>query len=198
MTSRDEVLKSIRARRVPAMALPALQHDWVRYADAFAQFKSVVEAAGARCDRVATPRDIAPLLATFGEFQAATRTVSQVAGVAGTVALDDVDDPHDLETIDWAIMPGEFGVAENGAIWVTDERVKQRAIYFIVQHLALVLPANQIVHTMHAAYERIQPGKSSLGLFIAGPSKTADIEQLLVIGAHGPRSLTVIAVGPTV
>ncbi len=91
-------------------------------------------------------------------------------------------------------MPGEFGVAENGAIWVTDADVKHRAIYFIVQHLALILPTDQIVHNMHQAYERATVGSSSLGVFISGPSKTADIEQSLVIGAHGPRSLTVFCV----
>jgi L-lactate dehydrogenase complex protein LldG len=179
------------------MAQPDLRQDWVRYADPFAQFKSVVEAAGARCEQVAKQADIAPLLATLDAYQAATRIVSGVDGVGSTVQLTDVDDPHALDVVDWAVLPGEFGVAENGAIWVTDEHVRHRAIYFIAQHLALVLPANQIVHTLHEAYDRIEPGRSSLGLFIAGPSKTADIEQLLVIGAHGPRSLTVICVGPT-
>ena len=115
-------------------------------------------------------------------------------GVASSVDLDAVADPHDLESVDWAVLPGQFGVAENGAIWVTDAGLKHRAIYFIVQHLALVLPSDQIVHQMHEAYGRASVGSSSLGVFISGPSKTADIEQSLVIGAHGPRSLTVICV----
>jgi L-lactate dehydrogenase complex protein LldG len=72
--------------------------------------------------------------------------------------------------------------------------VKHRAIYFIVQHLALVLPADQLVDNMHQAYDRATVGSSSLGLFLSGPSKTADIEQSLVIGAHGPRSLSVVLV----
>ncbi len=117
--------------------------------------------------------------------------------VAGNCDLADVRDPHELESVDWAIMPGLFGVAENGAIWVTDEKVPHRAIYFIVQHLALVLPADQLVHNMHEAYDRLTVGTSSLGVFISGPSKTADIEQSLVIGAHGPRSLTVFCMGPS-
>ena len=68
---------------------------------------------------------------------------------------DSVDNPHDLASVDFAILPGQFGVAENAAIWVTDKNLLHRAIYFIVQHLALVIPADQIVDNMHQAYERL-------------------------------------------
>jgi L-lactate dehydrogenase complex protein LldG len=122
--------------------------------------------------------------------------VSLVPG-AGTpnVYLAAVDDPHQLETIDVAILSGAFGVAENGAIWVTSAGVKHRALYIIVQHLVLVIPAAEIVQTMHQAYARIELGRTDWGAFISGPSKTADIEQSLVVGAHGPRSLNVFCVG---
>ncbi len=93
------------------------------------------------------------------------------------------------------MLPGAFGVAENGAIWVTSAGVRHRAIYIIVQHLVLVIPASEIVDTMHDAYARIDPAKTDWGAFISGPSKTADIEQSLVVGAHGPRSLDVICLG---
>jgi len=95
-------------------------------------------------------------------------------------------------------------VAENGAVWVTDHDVPQRVIYFLCQHLVLVVPAIEIVDNMHAAYERLNSAGDNggsifaqplFGTFIAGPSKTADIEQSLVIGAHGARSLTVYLLG---
>ena len=152
---------------------------------------------GGRTVRVRSVNEIRPFLAALPQFATAERIVSQVPDVAGNCDLADVRDPHELESVDWAIMPGHFGVAENGAIWVTDEQVPHRAIYFIVQHLALVLPADQLVHNMHEAYDRLTVGTSSLGVFISGPSKTADIEQSLVIGAHGPRSLTVFCMGPS-
>jgi L-lactate dehydrogenase complex protein LldG len=104
--------------------------------------------------------------------------------------------PHELMGIDVAILGGEFGVAENGAVWVPGENLgRQRAVFVICEHLVLVLPAGQIVHTMQHAYERIRFERPGFGLFIAGPSKTADIEQSLVIGAHGPRSCTLFLVG---
>ena len=86
-----------------------------------------------------------------------------------------------------------FGVAENAAVWVPGEALNpHRAIFVIVQHLILVVPAGQIVDNLHQAYERLQWSPKSFGIFISGPSKTADIEQSLVIGAHGARSCTVI------
>jgi len=47
---------------------------------------------------------------------------------------------------------------------------------------------------MHHAYDRIGDADYGFGLFLAGPSKTADIEQSLVLGAHGSRSMTVFLV----
>jgi L-lactate dehydrogenase complex protein LldG len=194
MTSRDEILADLRAVRTEPRALPTVAGEWIAYADPFAQFAAMVESVGGQCLRVASIDEARARLEARPELASAKRIVSCVDGVHGNVSLDDFADPHELESVDWAILPGQFGVAENGAIWVTDRDLKHRAIYFIVQHLAIVLPAAQIVHHMHAAYERIAIDTSSLGLFISGPSKTADIEQSLVIGAHGPRSLTVFAV----
>ena len=61
---------------------------------------------------------------------------------------------------------------------------------FICQHL--VINVKKTVPHMHAAYEELGKVNSGFGLFLSGPSKTADIEQSLVIGAHGARSLTVV------
>ena len=112
--------------------------------------------------------------------------------------LDSVDDPHQLEDVDLFVTRGEFGVAENAAVWATDVHTKHRVLYFLTQHLVLVLPAREIVDNMHQAYERLEFTQPRFGLFISGPSKTADIEQSLVIGAHGARSMTVFLVGDAV
>ena len=195
MSSRDSILRAIRAQAVPPADLPSLEYSWLRYADPRAQFQSLVESVGGRVVSLASEAELTEALRELPEFNSATRIVSGVAAIPSTVDLSAIDDPHELESVDFALFTGQFGVAENGAIWVTDEIIKHRAIYFITQHLALVLPASQIVHNLHEAYARLALGTSSLGLFISGPSKTADIEQSLVIGAHGPRSLTVFLVG---
>ena len=102
------------------------------------------------------------------------------------------DDAHQLADLDVAIISGQFGVAENAAIWLEERDMGLRALPFITEHLVIVLEKDQLVSNMHEAYERIGKGASGFGLFIAGPSKTADIEQSLVIGAHGAKSLRVV------
>jgi L-lactate dehydrogenase complex protein LldG len=192
MTSREKILRALRNSDLPERALPSLDQAWITYPDPVAQFAGVLEAIGGQFVPVAGADDLNARLAELPVYRDARLTVSLVPGI-GRTNLDwpAVSDPHELEPVDFAIVPGEFGVAENGAIWLTDRGVAQRAIYFIVQHLALVIRADQILHNMHQAYERLTWGRAEFGAFIAGPSKTADIEQSLVLGAHGPRSLTV-------
>ena len=105
------------------------------------------------------------------------------------------EDPHELDDLGLAILDGQFGVAENGAIWLEDRNLQQRVLPFITEHLVIVLDRKNLVETMHQAYLRIGLGYSGFGVFIAGPSKTADIEQSLVIGAHGAKSLRVVLLG---
>jgi len=100
-------------------------------------------------------------------------------------------DPHGYEDVELAVIKAHFAVAENGAVWLTDELMCQRIIPYICQHLAVVISADSIVPTLHEAYEKIGAGDYGFGGFIGGPSKTADIEQALVLGAHGPLTMTV-------
>jgi L-lactate dehydrogenase complex protein LldG len=196
MESKQQILSSIRRSRVPETALPDLAQPWITYPDRLAQFTASLEFVGGRAARVSSVGEIDAKLGEMPAWTGAKKTLSLVPGAGkSTFDLSSVDDPHTLEDVDFAILPGQFAVAENGAVWITDENLRQRAIYFIVQHLALVIAADQIVDNMYQAYERLQFSGAGFGAFISGPSKTADIEQSLVIGAHGPRSMTVFAVG---
>jgi L-lactate dehydrogenase complex protein LldG len=100
--------------------------------------------------------------------------------------------PNELKDVKKAYLPGAVGVAENGAVWLDEHAMGDRILPFICEHLVLVLRSEHIVPTMHHAYQKIHISQTGFGAFIAGPSKTADIEQSLVIGAHGPKRLTVL------
>lgn len=110
----------------------------------------------------------------------------------GNIPIDSIDYPQDLLPLDLTILKGQFGVAENGGIWVTENEMVHRVTPFLTEHLVLVLNRSQIVSNMHQAYEKIEVGETGFGVFIAGPSKTADIEQSLVVGAQAARSLLVV------
>lgn len=195
MSSRDQILAAVRRRKLEPAAAPDLAQAWITYKNRRKQFAEVLQFVGGQCVFVERRDQIGAVVAQHPAFAAAKKFVSHVPEVAANLDLNTVADPHELEDVDFAILPGEFGVAENGAVWTTERGLKHRAIYFIVQHLVLVIDANQLVHNMYEAYQRLSIGGPGFGAFISGPSKTADIEQSLVIGAHGPRSLTVVAVG---
>lgn len=197
MDSKQEILAAIRRHQVPPTPLPELDGPWISYPDKTQQFAELVQSVGGRCVVVPDTATADIELRQFEPYLRAKRIFSNVAGLGNNnVDLEAVPDPHDLEDLDVAILPGAFGVAENGAVWVTDRGLKHRVVYFITQHLVLVIPRDQIVDNMHQGYERLAFPEAGFGLFISGPSKTADIEQSLVVGAHGPRSLTVYVIGP--
>jgi L-lactate dehydrogenase complex protein LldG len=99
-----------------------------------------------------------------------------------------------LNRIEHAVLQGNFGVAENGAVWLEDKDLPHRIVPFITQHLIFQLDTDALLATMQDAYQRIDLKGTGYGVFISGPSKTADIEQSLVYGAHGAKELTVILI----
>ncbi len=196
MDSKQEILAAIRRSNVPRSELPALDGPWITYPDKIRQFTELVTSVGGRPVLVPDAAAAQADLRQFAPYVGAKRIYSSVTGIGdNNFDLEAVTDPHELEDLDVAVLPGDFAVAENGAVWVTDLALKHRVVYFITQHLVLVVKANEILDNMHQAYGRLAFPQAGFGLFISGPSKTADIEQSLVVGAHGPRSLTVFVIG---
>ena len=190
MESRARILENIRKAEVPFKPLPTLSPGAV-IEDLIAAFSEVLVSIGGRVFLVRDHDEIAHQVSTL--FSNQQRILSVVPGLPWH-APKFSDDPHDLQDVDLAIIQGHLAVAENGAVWVTDLLMGDRSLPFIAQHLALVVPTKNVVATLSEAYDRIEGQSFEFGTFIAGPSKTADIEQSLVLGAHGPKSLTVYLV----
>ena len=163
MNSKQEILTALRRTRLPDVALPSVPDELTTYADPAAQFRQVVAAVGGQTFDVQGPAELAAALQQLDAYRAAANIWSLVPEVPSQGQhWESAGDPHALETLDFLVAPGQFAVAENGAVWITDDQVPHRAALFITQHLALVVPAREIVHNMHEAYQRISFDKSQL------------------------------------
>jgi len=188
MSSREKILAIVKNNQPDQRELPSLSPPVTDvYTDVARQFVEVLEAIGGRAYIVSGWERIATILKE--EYTVDKRIVSGCKELG--FIMEVIGDPHSLENVELAVLEAHFGVAENGACWITEDRMIERALPFITQNLALVVHKKDIVPTMHQAYQRIAGGEYGFGTFIAGPSKTADIEQSLILGAHGPRSMTV-------
>ncbi len=195
MSSRSDILQTIRSHSLPSDPLPDHTRLGVQYPDPLAKFCEVLGMVGGRGVHVATLAAAQQVLEATPQYQSARKRVSSCPGVGETnFRADLVTDPHDFDDVDFAVLPGLLAVAENAAVWVTDEKVPHRVLFFLTQHLALVVPSCELVHNLGQAYPRVNVAAAPFTAWISGPSKTADIEQSLVIGAHGPRSLVVFLV----
>jgi L-lactate dehydrogenase complex protein LldG len=196
VTTRDEMLAALRrgARDVP---LPDVSKLGAKFADPVRQFRESLESVGGAFALVADRAAADRALALLPVHRDAKKVLSLVPGVgAAGLELGAVSDPHELEGLDVAVLPGSIAVAENGAVWVDGAVLGHRALFVIPEHLVLVVEAAAIVNDMHEAYARLAERPVGYGVFISGPSKTADIELALVIGAQGARTCTVLVIGP--
>jgi L-lactate dehydrogenase complex protein LldG len=188
MNSREKIIAAVLKNQPPGHALPDLSIAPTIYASLTEQFKSTVVRIGGAVMEVNTWQEIAAYL----EENHQGRIVNTIHDLHPFISEENLPgEPHLLENVQVAVMKGHFGIAENGAVWVTDEMMGDRVLPFITENLALVIRRNDIAPTLHEAYSRISSSQYHFGTFIAGPSKTADIEQSLVIGAHGPKSMIV-------
>ena len=190
MTTRDQMLTSIKASQPSLLPLPAQFTFVSSFPDLTQQFIDVLTFVGGTAvilpDMAAVEQHIQAL---FPNLSSIATTIPDLASLADTTM--DVADPHELAGLNLAIIEGPLAVAENAAIWVDERQLPQRVVPMITQQLVIIIHQSSIVPNMHDAYKRIQVDATGFGTFICGPSKTADIEQSLVIGAHGARSLLV-------
>jgi len=191
MSSKAEILQKIKQNQPGVNAdLPDLEVLFSENSNVLETYKTVLKNIGGESVEVAGYQEILDFIRN--NYALDRRIITTIPQLSEASSLDwNNDDPHTLQNVELAIIRAHFGVAENSALWVTDDILGQRVTPFIAQYLAIVVNKSDILANMHQAYKRIGNQEYGFGTFIAGPSKTADIEQSLVLGAHGARGLIV-------
>lgn len=180
----------LRKHAIEPVKRPEMTFEPLAYEHPLEQFEKILQVAGASSVRLEAGQDVNEVIRSL--YPEARSIASNLPGITcATVNPDLLEDPRELDGTDVAVIRGEFGVLENGMVWVK-QQTRYKAVFFISEALVILLDRRRLVNNMHEAYA--QPGFDDFGYgcFIAGPSKTADIEQALVIGAHGARAGTVI------
>ena len=192
MSSRGKILSAVLANQPELTALPDVEplKAYSNKENLLSQYVTVATNIGAKVYEVKNMDEVKTIIQNnFGADKRIVSTITELSDIADTKEyLNNL--PVQLADVELAILQASLAVAENGAIWITEEQMGQRVLPFITQHLAVIVSAKTVDATMHDAYSTIGITTQGFGAFIAGPSKTADIEQSLVIGAHGPRSMS--------
>jgi len=191
MSSKAEILKKIKQNQPDLISdLPDLTLLGSEQFDVLETYKTVLKGIGGDPVEVANYNEIIEYIKS--NYNLEKRVITTLPELSEIASLDwKTVDPHSLQDVELTILKAHFGVAENSGLWVTDDILGQRVAPFIAQYLAIIVNKKDIVPTMQQAYNRIGNQEYGFGTFIAGPSKTADIEQSLVLGAHGARGLIV-------
>lgn len=193
MESKIGILQKIAQLQGAIRPLPELEGLGADFADPTVAFAETLVAIGGECFQAKNWEDLHGTFRVWwgDRIGRIVTTLPQLTRVGELVTTAGDFQPHQLKNVELAILEARFAVAENGAVWLTEEQMGQRVLPYICQHLAIIVAAGSILSTMHNAYALNNDEPYGFAGFIAGPSKTADIEQSLVLGAHGPRTMTV-------
>ena len=191
MSKKEDILSRYRANIKQQFDMPSLDDiKGITYPDPLVQFISISEGVGGKVVELEPGKDINDLIREL--YPEAKEIASNLPEITiATRNPDTIGSPQALNNTDVGVIRGMFGVAENGCIWIPQQMV-EKAVCFISENLVILLKKSEIVNNMHEAYKRIEFNDYGYGTFIRGPSKTADIAQVLVMGAQAARSATVV------
>ena len=193
MSKKEDILAKFRKNVIKKYDMPRLDDiKGITYPDPLVQFISMTENVGGKVVELEKGQDINQLIKEL--YPDAKEIASNLPEITiATRNPDTVESAQALNGTDVGVLKGMFGVAENACVWIP-QTMKEKAVCFISENLVILLDRTQIVNNMHEAYKRIEFTDYGYGSFISGPSKTADIAQVLVMGAQAARSATVVLV----
>ena len=193
MSKKEDILSKYRANIKKRFDMPDLTDiKGITYPDPLIQFISMTENVGGKVVEVEPGKDINDIIKEL--YPDAKEIASNLPEITiATRNPDTIGSPQALNGTDVGVIRGDFGVAENACVWVPQTMV-EKAVCFISENLVILLKKSEIVNNMHEAYKRIRFDEKfdGYGTFISGPSKTADIAQVLVMGAQAARSATIL------
>lgn len=189
--NKEELLSKLRRNTIHQFDLPETPVEGIKYQDVVQQFIDMSRNVGSEVIKAKADDDINELI--HKAYPVAEVLASNVKGVKADINPDTVSEAQDLNGTDVGIIEGDIAVAENGCVWVP-QTMKERVVCFISENLVILVHRDKIVNNMREAYKKIHMTDYGYGCFISGPSKTADIEQALVMGAQAARGVTVIII----
>ena len=190
MSSKEDILKKIRHNIKKDYDMPDIDIKGIQYKDKIAVFIESSKIAGCEVVELKNGDDLNHLIA--GLYPEVKVIASNLPNITiANINPDTVEEAQDLNGTDVAILKGELGVAENACVWIP-QTMKEKAVCFISEELVIIVSRKNIVNNMHEAYAQIKMTDYGYGCFISGPSKTADIEQALVMGAQAAKGVTIV------
>ena len=192
MSSRDDILARVRKNQPAPQPLPAIPTVDATPGTLLEDFKAAVVRMGGKLADAPADGDLDTLVRRL--FPDAKVICSATPEVASDRSLDSVLSPAELNDVDVGVVRALYGVAETGSVWITEAQFKVNTLGFLSQHLVVLLDPTRILENLHHAYRERAQFDVGYGVFMTGPSATADIEGVLIHGAQGIRTLTVVTV----
>jgi L-lactate dehydrogenase complex protein LldG len=192
MSSREDILARVRKNQPPPQPLPPVPTFDTVTGSALESFKAALVRMGGKLADPPADGNLDALIRKL--FPDAKVICSATPEVAGNRPLDSVLGPAELNDVDVGVVRAVYGVAETGSVWITGAQFKVNTLGFLSQHLIVLLDPARILANLHHAYRERAQFDVGYGVLMTGPSATADIEGVLIHGAQGIRTLTVIPV----
>lgn len=192
MTSRETILARVRRNQPAWRALPQVPDFSQPLADPLATFAAALRRMGGTLAEVPGGDSIYRFIRA--RFPDARVICSATPEVEGTRPVEAVRQPGDLDDVDVGVVRAVFGVAETGSVWLSEREFGVNALGFLSQHLVVLLDPASIVPNLHDAYRHAGFREARYSVLMTGPSATADIEGVLIRGAQGIRTLTVVPI----
>lgn len=191
MSSRDTILAAVRANQpAPAPVIPDIPLFERPAGLLVAEFREALLRMGGKFAETQEGKDLDRFIGSL--FPQAQVICSAVPEVKGNRALSGIVEPADLADVDVGIVRAAFGVAETGSIWLSETELQVNSLAFLAQHLVALLDPRNVVGNLHHAYGDARFKTARYAVLVTGPSATADIEGVLIHGAQGVRSLTMV------